>query len=61
MGADTKLALGNIPKKQHLDMLLFYNQCIGNILFYVERDSKEYIESRKGSINEKVFTHSFIL
>ncbi|WP_236097000.1 hypothetical protein [Helicobacter sp. MIT 03-1614] len=61
IGADTKLALGNIPKKQHLDMLLFYNQCIGNILFYVERDSKEYIESRKGSINEKVFTHSFIL
>ena len=47
IGADTKLALGNIPKKQHLDMLLFYNQCIGNIPFYVERDSKEYIESRK--------------
>ncbi|WP_300900638.1 hypothetical protein [uncultured Helicobacter sp.] len=61
IGADTKLALGNIPKKQHLDMLLFYNQCIGNIPFYVERDSKEYIESRKGSINEKVFTHSFII
>ncbi|WP_233714326.1 hypothetical protein [Helicobacter trogontum] len=27
IGADTKLALGNLPKKQHLDMLLFYNQC----------------------------------
>ena len=33
IGADTKLALGNIPKKQHLDMLLFYYQCIGKILF----------------------------
>ena len=61
IGADTKLALGNLPKKQHLDMLLFYNQCIGNIPFYVEGDSKEYIESRKGSINEKVFTHSYII
>ena len=47
IGADTSLILRNLPKKQHLDMLLFYNQCIGNIPFYVERDSKEYIESRK--------------
>ena len=47
IGADTSLILRNLPKKQHLDMLLFYNQCIGNIPFCVERDSKEYIESRK--------------
>ncbi|WP_238699680.1 hypothetical protein [Helicobacter trogontum] len=27
IGADTSLILRNLPKKQHLDMLLFYNQC----------------------------------
>ena len=39
IGADWNLMIKYIPKKQHLDMLLFYNQCIGNIPFYVERDS----------------------
>ena len=37
--SDWNLMIKYIPKKQHLDMLLFYNQCIGNIPFYVERDS----------------------
>ncbi|WP_300900641.1 hypothetical protein [uncultured Helicobacter sp.] len=52
IGADTKLALGNLPKKQHLDMLLFYNQCIGNIPFYVERDS---MPNNKNSIEYKLW------
>ena len=30
---------GNLPKKQYLDMLLFYNQCIGTIPFYVDSTS----------------------
>lgn len=37
--ADTNLAFKNLPKKQYLDMLLFYYQCIGKIPFYVELDS----------------------
>ncbi|TLD78743.1 hypothetical protein LS81_011060, partial [Helicobacter trogontum] len=44
--------LRNLPKKQHLDMLLFYNQCIGNIPFYVERDS---MPNNKSSIEYKLW------
>ena len=47
--ADANLMAGNLPKKQYFDMLLFYNQCIGKIPFYVEstsmpqdKDSLEY-------------------
>lgn len=39
IGADIKLTISSIPKKQHLDMLLFYYQCIGKIPFYVKLDS----------------------
>ena len=38
--ADKDLFLGNIPKEQYFDMLLFYNQCIGKIPFYVTSESK---------------------
>ena len=36
---DMNLTFKNLPTKQYLDMLLFYNQCIGKIPFYVESDS----------------------
>ena len=39
IGADIKLTISSIPKKQYFDMLLFYNQCIGKIPFYVKLDS----------------------
>lgn len=38
--ADKDLFLGNIPKEQYFDMLLFYYQCIGKIPFYVTSESK---------------------
>ena len=38
--ADKDLFLGNIPKEQYFDMLLFYYQCIGQIPFYVTSESK---------------------
>lgn len=37
--ADKDLFLGNIPKEQYFDMLLFYYQCIGTIPFYVDSTS----------------------
>ncbi|WP_394976434.1 hypothetical protein [uncultured Helicobacter sp.] len=37
--ADVNLMAGNLPKKQYLDMLLFYYQCIGTIPFYVDSTS----------------------
>ena len=47
--ADVNLTFKNLPKKQYFDMLLFYNQCIGKIPFYVDstsmpqdKDSLEY-------------------
>ncbi|WP_230845636.1 hypothetical protein [Helicobacter pullorum] len=37
--ADKNLLFKDTPKEQYFDMLLFYNQCIGKIPFYVESDS----------------------
>ena len=36
---DVNLTFKNLPKKQYFDMLLFYNQCIGKIPFYVDSTS----------------------
>lgn len=38
--SDKDLALGNIPKEQYFDMLLFYYQCIGKIPFYATSETK---------------------
>ncbi|EMZ39921.1 hypothetical protein LS77_001360 [Helicobacter bilis] len=58
IGADTSLTLGNLPKKQHLDMLLFYCQCIGKIPFYVEGDSKEYTLAIRGSYDSRDYVEA---
>ena len=50
--ADVNLVAGIIPTKQYLDMLLFYNQCIGKIPFYVESDS---IPQDKDSLEYKLW------
>ena len=49
---DMNLMAGNLPKKQYFDMLLFYNQCIGKIPFYVESDS---IPNDKDSLEYKLW------